>query len=63
MLFIFGAFFYKIDDVSLARPENPDMAGTVQVRIEAASEDVFDDDQLRNAVYEPLEEADLINGK
>ncbi|MDI6795718.1 MAG: DUF499 domain-containing protein [Desulfatibacillaceae bacterium] len=37
-----------------------DMAGTVSISIEANSEDGFDENKLRNAVLEPLEEADLI---
>jgi len=38
-----------------------DMAGTVKVSIEANFEEGFDKNRLRNAVFEPLEEADLID--
>jgi hypothetical protein len=38
-----------------------DMAGAVSIRIEANSEAGFDENKLRNAVFEPLEEADLID--
>jgi hypothetical protein len=37
-----------------------DMAGTVTVSINAESEEGFDKNKLRNAVIEPLQEADLI---
>jgi len=36
------------------------MAGTVNVNINANSEEGFDKNKLRNAVIEPLQEADLI---
>lgn len=38
-------------------------AGTVKVEVEAQSEKGFDPNWLRNAVFEPLEEADLIKEK
>lgn len=37
-----------------------DMAGTIDVNISATSEEGFDRNKLRNAVLEPLQEADLI---
>lgn len=37
-----------------------DMAGTVNVSINVTSEEGFDKNKLRNAVLEPLQEADLI---
>jgi hypothetical protein len=37
-----------------------DMAGTVRVSVEASKNDGFDKNKLRNAVIEPLQEADLI---
>ncbi len=37
-----------------------DMAGKVSVSIDAESEEGFDKNKLRNAVIEPLQEADLI---
>jgi len=37
-----------------------DMAGTVDVSINATSEEGFDKTRLRNAVIEPLQEEDLI---
>ena len=38
-----------------------DMAGTVNVNVQAESEEGFDKNKLRNAVIEPLQEADLID--
>jgi len=38
-----------------------DMAGEVSVSIDAKSEEGFDKNKLRNAVIEPLQEADLID--
>jgi len=38
-----------------------DMAGKVSVSIDAESEEGFDKNKLRNAVIEPLQEADLID--
>lgn len=37
-----------------------DMAGKVSISIDAESEEGFDKNKLRNAVIEPLQEADLI---
>lgn len=37
-----------------------DMAGKVYVSIEANADEGFDENKLRNAVFEPLQEADLI---
>ena len=39
-----------------------DKAGNVSLNVSAASEEDFDQNWLRNAVYEPLEGADLLEG-
>ena len=40
-----------------------DKAGEVSLDVSAASEEGFDENWLRNAVYEPLEEADVLEAE